>query len=228
MCTKLWRSQEEEWTSNYYITRCTGSSISWRKDSGMRNMSQRGWAPRPPVEQPRRTGKKCCYGHKSGGQYVAVLFSLQLTSHTVKPLVTLSNPSKLEWEVYFFKELCRSSLLGHRYDSECRCICVCIVVHGYTTFQAIQLTMSTQFNYQKIFLLQATQFSQTVLIQIIQFSISIVFVRTQLNVKTVLFQVIQFCKSTQLSSSQVCHVSGLTYLEPQGTVPQGSNPSWRG
>ena len=31
-------------------------------------MSQRGWAPRPPVEQPRRAGKKRCYGHKSGGQ----------------------------------------------------------------------------------------------------------------------------------------------------------------
>ena len=37
-----------------------------------------GWALRPPVEQPRRTGKKHCYGYKSGGQYVAVLFSLQL------------------------------------------------------------------------------------------------------------------------------------------------------
>ena len=64
------------------------------KDAGMRNMSQRGWAPRSPVEQPRRTGKKRCYGHKSGGQYVAVLFSLQLTSHAVKPLVALSNPFK--------------------------------------------------------------------------------------------------------------------------------------
>ena len=58
---------------------------SWREDAGMRNMFHRGWAPRPPVEQPRRTGKKRCYGHKSGAQYVAVLFSLQLTSHTVKP-----------------------------------------------------------------------------------------------------------------------------------------------
>ena len=42
----------------------------------IRNMSQRGWAPRPSVEQPRGTGKKHCYGHKSGGQYVAVLFGL--------------------------------------------------------------------------------------------------------------------------------------------------------
>ena len=29
-----------------------------------------------------------------GGQYVAVLFSIQLSSHTLKPLVTLSNPFK--------------------------------------------------------------------------------------------------------------------------------------
>ena len=71
-----------------------GDQTSRSKDAGMENMSQRGWASRPPVEQPRRTGKKRCYGHKSGGQYVAVLFSLQLTSHTVKPLVTLSNPFK--------------------------------------------------------------------------------------------------------------------------------------
>ncbi len=56
----LWK--EIDWVSNYYITRCTGSSISWWEDAGLRNMSQRGWAPRSPVEQPRRTGKKHGYG----------------------------------------------------------------------------------------------------------------------------------------------------------------------
>ena len=44
----------------------------------------------------------------------------------------------------------------------------------------------------KTFLFQAIQFSQTVLIQTIQFSISIVFVHTQLNIKTILFQSTQF------------------------------------
>ena len=39
----------------------------------------------------------------------------------------------------------------------------------------------------KTFLFQAIQFSQTVLIQLIPFSISIDFVYTQLNIKTVLF-----------------------------------------
>ena len=83
------------WMSNNYLTRVkTGSQVSWKEHAEMRNMSQRGWAPKLPVKQPSRTGKKRCYGHKSGGQYVAVLFSLQLTSHTVKPLVTLSNPFK--------------------------------------------------------------------------------------------------------------------------------------
>ena len=49
----------------------------------------------------------------------------------------------------------------------------------------IMFSMSTQFNCQKTFLLQAIQFSQIVLIQLIQFSISTDFVYTQLNVKTV-------------------------------------------
>ena len=41
--------------------------------------------------------------------------------------------------------------------------------------------MNSQFNSQKLFLFQAIQFRQTVLIQPIQFSISIDFVYTQLN-----------------------------------------------
>ena len=54
--------------------------------------------------------------------------------------------------------------------------------------------------YHPPFLFQTIQFCQTVLIQTIQFSISIVFVHTQLNVNTVLFQTIQFNISTQFSS----------------------------
>ena len=49
----------------------------------------------------------------------------------------------------------------------------------------------------KTFLFQSIQFSQTVLIQTILFSISIVFVNTQLNAKTYLFQINQFSISTQ-------------------------------
>ena len=46
--------------------------------------------------------------------------------------------------------------------------------------------MSTQFDGQT-FLFQATQFIQTVLIQLIQFNINMYFVYAQLNVKTVLY-----------------------------------------
>ena len=52
----------------------------------------------------------------------------------------------------------------------------------------------------KTFLFQAIQFCQTILIQSIQLSINIVFVHTQINIKTVLFQTIQFSISTQFSS----------------------------
>ena len=73
--------------------------------------------------------------------------------------------------------------------------------------------MSILCNCEKTFLFQAIQFSQTILIQTIQFRISIVFLPTQLNVKTilfsmstdsvsktVLFQTIQLSISTQFSS----------------------------
>ena len=39
-----------------------GDQMSWKEDAGWRNMSQRGWVPRPPIKQPRRTGKKHGYG----------------------------------------------------------------------------------------------------------------------------------------------------------------------
>ena len=45
--------------------------------------------------------------------------------------------------------------------------------------------MKTQFNCQKTFLFKTIQFSQSVLIQLIQFSMITDFVYTQLNVKTV-------------------------------------------
>ena len=61
--------------------------------------------------------------------------------------------------------------------------------------------MSTQFNRQKKILFQAIQFSQTVLIKTTRFSISIVFIYLQLNVKTVPFQTIQFSIGMQFKSN---------------------------
>ena len=88
-----------------------------------------GWAPRPSVEQPRRTGKKCCYSQKSGvgRQYVAVLFSLQLTSHT--------QPFQQSERYIFMKNCVRSSLLCWIFSV---CICIRIVGCDYTTVVAIK------------------------------------------------------------------------------------------
>ena len=63
--------------------------------------------------------------------------------------------------------------------------------------------MSSQFNCWKTFPFQAIQFSQTFLVQTIQFSTSIVFFQTLLNVKTVLFQTIQFSVNTISMSKTV-------------------------
>ena len=55
----------------------------------------------------------------------------------------------------------------------------------------------------KIFLFQAIQFSQAVLIQLIQSSINRDFVYIQLNIKTVLYQTNQFSVSTVSMSKTV-------------------------
>ena len=72
-------------------------------------------------------------------------------------------------------------------------------------FQTIQFTISTQFNC-KIYLFQAIQFSQTILL-----SIRVLFVYTLLNVKTVLFQTIQFSVSRVSISKSV---RSLVLFEP--------------
>ena len=66
----------------------------------------RGWVARPPVEHPRRTGKKCCCSQKSSGVNM-----LQFCSVYNSPLTdnTFRNPFEIfqiKWEVYFSKELC--------------------------------------------------------------------------------------------------------------------------
>ena len=71
------------WKFNQLETRCGTESqhpaegVLWppieqlQLRCGRENQHPAEWAP-------RRTGKKRSYGHKSGGQYVAVLFGLQL------------------------------------------------------------------------------------------------------------------------------------------------------
>ena len=68
-------------------------------------------------------------------------------------------------------------------------------------FQIIQFSINTQFKCKYSLIVKnisifAIQFSQAVLIQLIQFSISTDFAYTQLHVKTVLCQTIQFSVNT--------------------------------
>ena len=63
-------------------------------------------------------------------------------SSVQSPTPSHIQPFQIKWEVYFSKELCRWSLLCHRYDSAC--ICVCIVGHGYTTVLCKIQTASTK------------------------------------------------------------------------------------
>ena len=69
-------------------------------------------------------------------------------------------------------------------------------------FQTIQFSISTV-SLSKTFQFQAIRFIQTVLILVIQFSISTDVVYTQLNFKTVLYQTIQFSVSTLSMSKAV-------------------------
>ena len=70
-------AHKKKGASNYYITQCTRNSISWRQDAVEKTSTQRGWAPGPRLSSPGERERNTD-GHKSGDQYVAVLFSLQL------------------------------------------------------------------------------------------------------------------------------------------------------
>ena len=64
-------------------------------------------APGPPIGQPRRTQKKCCYSQKSWGSICcSFVHSPTYLSH-----ITLSEPFRIKCERYIFLKNCvRSSL----------------------------------------------------------------------------------------------------------------------
>ena len=71
---------------NYYITRWDRKSVSWRSDElepryGRESPHSAEWASGPPglrLSSPVERERHNTDGHKSGGQYIAVLFGLQL------------------------------------------------------------------------------------------------------------------------------------------------------
>ena len=140
----MWRSQEEvdikllynsvrqevqiSWRSEFEASCC-----SWRKDAGMRTMSQHRLAPRPSVEQSRRTRKKCCYSQKSWGVNILQFCSVSNSPLTYNTLRNPFEPFKIKWGVDFSKELCPPVVIvlnmflhasAYDYASVYSCICI--------------------------------------------------------------------------------------------------------
>ena len=71
------------WTLKYYITQCTGNSSSWGSDEleircGRENQHPERLGPQDPGWAAQENGKETRLWPIEWGQYVAVLFGLQL------------------------------------------------------------------------------------------------------------------------------------------------------
>ena len=100
------------------------------------NSRQRACGPQwPPVEQPSKMRKKCCYSQRNLGSICCSLFPLQLTSH----MQTFRNPfENTVWEVYFSKEVCSFVIIV---DYVSAYICIRIVVswlYNSSTLKALE------------------------------------------------------------------------------------------
>ena len=108
------------WTLNYYITHCTGNSISL----GSEELEIRCWfeehvperlAHQAPSWAAQEKGKETRLWPIEWGSICCSSVRSPTPSHT--------HPFQIKREVYFSKELCRSSLLCRRYDYLCIYIC---------------------------------------------------------------------------------------------------------
>ena len=98
----------KSWGSDELETRCSRE-----------NQHPERLGPWPPVEQPRRTGKKL--------RLWPIEWRSICCSSVQSPTSSHTQSFQMKWEVYFSKELCRSSLLCRRYDFACICRCICIM-----------------------------------------------------------------------------------------------------
>ena len=103
-------------------------SVSWSSSWSLRQWEptpNRGLGPSgPPVEQPSRIRKKCCYRQRNLGSICWSLFSLQLTSHT--------QPFCIKCERYIFLKNCVHSFIHYCW------LCFCIYMYTYSCIMAIQ------------------------------------------------------------------------------------------
>ena len=131
MSAKLWRSQEEEWASNYHINRVktgrqsVGDQMSWRQDAVEKTSTQQSGPLAPRLSSPGERERNAVMANRvrvNMLQFCSVSNSL---SHT-----TLSNKVR---GIFFKRIVSLVFIVSLFYDSACRCICVCIVGHGYIT-----------------------------------------------------------------------------------------------
>ena len=120
---------------NYYITRWDRKSVSWRSDELVTRCGRESQQKAEPLglwlSSPGERERHNADGHKSGGQYVAVLFGLQL------PLThTHTQPFQIKWEVYFFKEVFARFYSLRQYVF---CMYICIVVACGSTTLSLQM-----------------------------------------------------------------------------------------
>ena len=128
------------WMLNYYITQCTGNSISWWQDAVEKASTQQRepsgpwlisleirWVGEKMLEWehvPKRLGPQVPgwaaqeNGKETLGQYVAVLFGLQL------PLT--HNPFNKVRGIFFLRTVSLVTIVSSLY-SACICRCICIM-----------------------------------------------------------------------------------------------------
>ena len=95
----------------------TGSQFVWRPDPLVTRCSRESqhpaeWAIRPPVEQPKRTGKNAVMANRVRVNILQLCSVSNSLSHAT---------FQIEWEVYFSKRTVSSSSLG-------RCVYTCICI----------------------------------------------------------------------------------------------------
>ena len=129
-------------TLNYYITQCTGNSISWGSDEwviwcGWENQHPERLGPQAPGWAAQENGKETRLWPIEWGTICCSSVRSPTPSHT--------QPLQIKWEVYFSKNCvarlyCVVVMILHAYvDVYVLCVCIVGHGHGYTTLKRIFL-----------------------------------------------------------------------------------------
>ena len=145
------------WTLNYYITECTGNSISWRQDAVEKASTQQRepsyprlisleirWVGEKMLEWehvPERLGPQVPGWAAQENEKETRLWPIEwgsiCCSSVWSPTPSHTQFFQIKWEVYFSKNCvarlyCVVVMILHAYV-DVYVLCVCIVGHGNTT-----------------------------------------------------------------------------------------------